>query len=188
MTDTDTPAARDGRGRFQPGVSGNPAGKKPGTLNHATRLRRSLEDAAGDFDAAARNISARVHKGEFAASRFLIDRLDPKPRGRPIEIEFPDDASSVERFAMVTRAMAAGEITPDEALVVVRVLEAEDKAGERAAARQKPAKKTPDEKHAEWLAYRRHCAERDAVWDAAAERVFGGRAAATVHPTRMSYY
>src|SRR3954467_6271256 len=133
MTDTDTAAARDGRGRFQPGVSGNPAGKKPGTLNHATRLKRSLEDPAGDFDAAARGIAARARKGEFAAARFLVDRLDPKPRGRPIELEIPDDARGAARYAAVTRAMCAGEITPDEALVVVRVLEAEDKADERAA-------------------------------------------------------
>src|SRR4051812_26945890 len=132
MTDINTAAARDGRGRFQPGASGNPAGKKPGTLNHATRLRRSLEDAAGDFDAAARGIAARARKGEFAAARFLVEKLDPKPRGRPIELDMPDDARGAERFAIVTRAMCAGEITPDEAMVIVRVLEAEDKASERA--------------------------------------------------------
>ena len=111
-TDTGTAAARDGRGRFQPGVSGNPAGKKPGTLNHATRLRRSLEDEAGDFDAAARGIAARARKGEFAAARFLVDRLDPKPRGRPVSLDFPEDASPVERFAMVTRAMATARAAP----------------------------------------------------------------------------
>src|SRR4051795_9409481 len=89
ISQTDThPTTRDARGRFQPGTSGNPAGKKPGTLNHATRLKRSLEDEAGDFEAAARGIAARARKGEFAAARFLVDRLDPKPRGRPIELDF----------------------------------------------------------------------------------------------------
>jgi hypothetical protein len=39
-------AARDARGRFQPGCSGNPAGKKPGTLNRATILKRVM--AEGD--------------------------------------------------------------------------------------------------------------------------------------------
>src|SRR4051812_18933799 len=112
MTETQTTTGRDARGRFEPGQSGNPAGKKPGTLNHATRLRQSLEE--GDFDAAARRIAARARKGEFAAARFLVDRLDPKPRNRPIELDIPDDATLVERLAAVSRAMCRGEITPDE--------------------------------------------------------------------------
>jgi len=36
--------ARDARGRFQPGCSGNPAGTQPGTLNQATLLKRLMDD------------------------------------------------------------------------------------------------------------------------------------------------
>jgi hypothetical protein len=58
-------AARDGRGRFQPGQSGNPAGKQPGTLNHATRFRQLRAD--GDSEAAGRLIIARARDGNLAA-------------------------------------------------------------------------------------------------------------------------
>jgi hypothetical protein len=128
MTDTPAPTARDTRGRFQPGISGNPAGKKPGTLNHATRLRLMLED--GDFEAAARHIIVRARDGDLRAACFLVDRLDPKPRGRPITLDLPDDATPAERLAAVTRAMCHGEITPAEAKTMVAVFA----AGKAAAA------------------------------------------------------
>jgi hypothetical protein len=34
-----TASARDAAGRFLPGQSGNPAGKRPGTRNRATLIR-----------------------------------------------------------------------------------------------------------------------------------------------------
>ncbi len=43
---------RDASGRFIPGQSGNPVGKKPGTRNRATVLREALRD--GEDVAAAR--------------------------------------------------------------------------------------------------------------------------------------
>ena len=52
MSSPQPSATRDAGGRFMPGCSGNPAGKKPGTQNWATRLKRALKD--GDDDAIAR--------------------------------------------------------------------------------------------------------------------------------------
>src|SRR4051794_41903620 len=44
MTDGqgETPARRDGRGRYLRGASGNPAGKPRGCLNHATRIAAEM--------------------------------------------------------------------------------------------------------------------------------------------------
>ena len=36
-------STRDGRGRFTPGCSGNPAGRQPGSINKATALRQFAE-------------------------------------------------------------------------------------------------------------------------------------------------
>jgi hypothetical protein len=116
-------ATRDARGRFQPGSSGNPAGKQPGTLNHATRLRQWLDDPEGDGKAVARALVAQAVKGNVPAIRIVMDRLDPKPRSRPIALELTEAATFAERFDAVFAAMAAGDVTPEEALQVARVLD-----------------------------------------------------------------
>ena len=64
---------RDPRGRFQPGCSGNPAGKLPGTLNRVTRLKRWL--ATVDERTAVTALVARVTAGDIAAMRLLLDRI-----------------------------------------------------------------------------------------------------------------
>ena len=114
-------AARDARGRFQPGCSGNPAGKKPGTLNRATILKRVMED--GDDERIANLILERALKGEWGALRFVQDRLEPKPRARPIMLDFPEGATVAEMAEIVLRATAAGEISPEEALQMMRLLD-----------------------------------------------------------------
>src|SRR5260221_717115 len=107
---------RDERGRFEPGQSGNPAGKTPGTRNRATLLRAALDSDEGP--AMARIVIDKALAGDVVAARFCLDRLEPKPRSRPIEIDLPDGARArdlVAAFDATVRAMAAGEITPDEA-------------------------------------------------------------------------
>jgi hypothetical protein len=113
-------AARVARGRFQPGCSGNPAGKRPGTLNRATILKRAM--AEGDEERIASLIVERALKGEWSALRFVQDRLEPKPRARPIMLDFPEGATVAEMSEIVLRAMANGEISPDEALQIMRLL------------------------------------------------------------------
>ncbi|MEJ0069500.1 MAG: DUF5681 domain-containing protein [Pseudomonadota bacterium] len=122
MPSPQPPAGRDARGRFLPGCSGNPAGKAPGTLNHATRLKALLRD--GEAEEIGRVIIARAVAGDAVAGRFLFDRLDPKPRGRPIELETAG-GTLAERFAAVFAATAEGRITPDEALLLGRLLDLE---------------------------------------------------------------
>jgi len=116
---------RNEKGRFRPGTSGNPAGKKPGTRNRATILKEALRD--GEDTAVARIVIDKALAGDAVAARFLLERLEPKPRGRPIHLEIPEGESPagevVATFNAALRAMAAGEITPDEAVSVARFLE-----------------------------------------------------------------
>jgi hypothetical protein len=115
---------RDANGRFAPGSSGNPAGKKPGTRNRATVLREALGE--GEDIAAARIVIDKALAGDAVAARFIVDRLTPRPRGRAIALDLPEGkrASDVLAASNVTiAAMAAGEITPDEALTVTKVLD-----------------------------------------------------------------
>src|SRR6266851_5456982 len=64
---------RDANGRFLPGQSGNPAGKKPGTRNRATVLREAL--AEGEDIAAARIVIDKALAGDAVAARFVVGRL-----------------------------------------------------------------------------------------------------------------
>src|SRR5260221_2384469 len=113
--------ARDGNGRFAPGCSGNPKGKAPGTRNRATVLRALMRD--GDEDAIGRVLIDRALGGDPVAARFLIDGLNPKPRQRTITLDLPDGADAAAIFLAAATAMVAGEISPQEALAVVRFIE-----------------------------------------------------------------
>src|SRR5713101_4656482 len=119
MLDMAESSARDARGRFVPGQSGNPMGKVPGTRNRATLLRAALDSDEGP--AMARIVIDKALAGDVVTARFVLDRLEPRPRSRPIEIDLPDGARArdlVAAFDATVRAMAAGEITPDEAVQV----------------------------------------------------------------------
>jgi hypothetical protein len=117
---------RDAMGRFMPGRSGNPRGKKPGTRNRATVLRAALAD--GEDIAAARIVIDKALAGDQVAARFVVGRLMPRPgpRDREIALDLPAGNSAADilaAFDTTLAAMASGEITPDEALTVTRVLD-----------------------------------------------------------------
>ena len=83
----------------------------------------------------ARIVIEKALSGDVVTARFCLDRLEPRPRGRAIAIDLPEGARAsdvVAAFDMTLRAMAAGEITPDEAVQVTRVLDRRRKAIEAA--------------------------------------------------------
>jgi hypothetical protein len=122
-------AGRDRGGRFAAGVSGNPVGKRKGTLNRATMLAAALSiDESGTV---ARVVIDRALAGDVVTARFCLRLLQPKPRDRPVEVDLPavdglDDI--VACFAATVAAMASGEITPQEALTVSKVLNQQRRA------------------------------------------------------------
>jgi hypothetical protein len=114
---------RDASGRFVPGQSGNPAGKRPGTRNRKTILMEALRD--GEGEAVARVIIDKAVAGDAVAARFCLGLISPRPRGRAIHLDLPedDDCNVVSAFNATLRALANGEITPDEAVTVARFLD-----------------------------------------------------------------
>src|SRR5476651_2649682 len=122
-------SGRDAAGRFVAGASGNPSGKRPGTRNRRTVLAEALRD--GEDNAVARVVIDKALAGDAVTARFLLGLLSPKPRGRAITLDLPEDARPgdvVAAFDATFAAMAAGEITPDEALTVTRVLDGRRRA------------------------------------------------------------
>jgi hypothetical protein len=118
-----TEIQRDAAGRFVAGQSGNPAGKRQGTRNRKTVLLEALRD--GEGEAAARVVIERALAGDAVAARFVVSLISPRPRGRTIQLEMPedDDCNVVAAYNSALRALCEGEITPDEAVQVSRFLD-----------------------------------------------------------------
>jgi hypothetical protein len=121
-----------GPGRpYQPGQSGNPAGKRPGTRHRLTRLAERLMEAdAADVVAA---VVTAAKDGDMAAARLVLDRVLPAPRGRHVRFALPPIEGAADLTAAlgaVLDAVSCGEITPDEGQCVTALIEARRKAFE----------------------------------------------------------
>jgi hypothetical protein len=114
---------RDAAGRFVAGRSGNPAGKLPGTRNRKSVMLEALRD--GEGEAAARVVIEKALAGDVVSARFVVALISPRPRGRTIHLELPedDDCNVVTAYNLTLRALCEGEITPDEAVTVSRFLD-----------------------------------------------------------------
>lgn len=72
-----TPASRRNIGRpFKPGQSGNPSGKRKGTVSLTAALKRLLIGEPGLVDKVARTLVDAAIAGDVASARLLFDRLD----------------------------------------------------------------------------------------------------------------
>ena len=125
---------RRGKGKpFQPGQSGNPAGKPMGAKNKATRLAQSLLD--GEEEALVRKVIELAKGGDLQALKVCLDRLIPpmKAQSALIHVEIPKTANLIDTADALLRAAAGGELSPDIASqlisavgTIARVTEIED--------------------------------------------------------------
>jgi hypothetical protein len=119
---TKQPRRGPGR-RFQPGQSGNPAGKRPGTRHRATMLAERLFD--GEAEAIVRTVIEKAKQGDTVALRLCIDRILPTRRDRPVHFTMGALTSAYDAskaMAAITTAVACGELTPAEAAELSNVV------------------------------------------------------------------
>ena len=114
---------------FQPGQSGNPKGKPKGAKNHATRLAESLLD--GETEKLTRKAVELALQGDTTALRLCLERICPPRKSRPVSIALPEvktaeDVSGAQ--ATVVKAVAVGDLTPEEGTAITNILEARRKA------------------------------------------------------------
>jgi hypothetical protein len=112
-------------GRFKPGQSGNPAGKRPGTRHKVTLAIEALLE--GEAEQLTRKAIEMALTGDGPALRLCLDRLAPPRKDAPIAFDLPPVKSAKDTVAASTSvlaAMSAGEITPDEAGRVMALLTA----------------------------------------------------------------
>src|ERR1700726_2110371 len=83
--DKQAPGARSaGNGRFAPGISGNPRGRRPGTRNRATAVAAQLLE--GEAPRLIRRCIELALAGDTTALRLCLDRILPPVRDRPVQL------------------------------------------------------------------------------------------------------
>jgi hypothetical protein len=110
---------RDATGRFIKGP-----GRARGSRNRRPSILSMLPPDA--LQTLYTTIFAAASAGDMTAARLLLDRLDPAPRGRPVELpEVPpiDGLDAAQQAGRrVLESMLAGELSPDEAGQVLGVI------------------------------------------------------------------
>ena len=115
---------RDAVGRWQKGVSGNPASRPLGSRNRATLLAQASLDATADI--LTQKAIEKAMTGDAVSLRFCPARILAPRRSSPIELDLPPLDTQKElalAIAAVGRAVAAGDVTPAEAAGLSRFFE-----------------------------------------------------------------
>ncbi len=124
MTNKKAPATA-----FKPGQSGNPAGKPKGARNHATRsILKLMEGGAEEITLA---VLEAAKGGDMGAARFILERVAPPLRERPISIDLPaiDTADGIAAAqSAILQAVGIGDLLPGEAATLAGIVENRRKA------------------------------------------------------------
>ena len=129
MSDPAENARSKQRGRpFEPGMSGNPAGKPRGVRNKASLLLDRMAQAdAGDVLQA---VLDKAKSGDVPAATLILARLWP-PRKARVRFHLPEMRSAADLvmgLGCLAAAVAAGELAPEEAAALAAVLESQRRA------------------------------------------------------------
>jgi hypothetical protein len=124
MADPDNSGRRQD-GTFAPGVSGNPAGCRKGSRHKVTLAIEALLE--GQHEALTQAAISKALEGDTTALRLCLDRIAPPRKDAPITFQLPaiaTAADTVSASSSLLSAVAAGEVTPDEAGRVMALLTA----------------------------------------------------------------
>lgn len=114
---------------WKKGQSGNPAGKQRGTLNKMTLLAMTL--LGRDLETITEMVITAAKGGDMQAARFIIERMVPTMRERPINLELPDVGTaagvSAAQQAILT-AIGMGDLLPGEGATLAGIVDQRRKA------------------------------------------------------------
>ncbi len=100
------------QGRWKPGESGNPKGKKPGS-GELQRLRGSI---ASDVPGILTSLITAAKSGDVQAARLILERVLPavKPVEQAQALELPQDGTLTAQGRAVLSAVADGDLAPSQ--------------------------------------------------------------------------
>ena len=108
---------------FQPGQSGNPAGRAAGSRNEKTLAAEAALFAHAQE--LVENMVERAKRGEPTAMRLAMDRILPTGRGRPLPIELPPVRSTEDAqvaAGVIMDALKQGALSAREAVDLINVV------------------------------------------------------------------
>src|ERR1700710_2221887 len=111
-------------GQFGAGRSGNPSGRPKGARNYTTRAIEALLD--GEAETLTRKAIELAEEGDTVALRMCLDRLIPPRKDRPITFDLPPIETAGDppkATGAIVSAVAAGELTPAEAVEISKTLD-----------------------------------------------------------------
>lgn len=108
--------------RFVKGKSGNVKGRPKGIIDKRMRLNKAL---MGNADALLKVATDKAMSGDPQMLTTLINRLLPalKPEGVPSRFKHDPTLSPSKQIESVIAAVAAGQLTVEEGLHVVKAIE-----------------------------------------------------------------
>ena len=134
MTDASKTAGKPRGKPFEKGNRANPNGRPAGSRNKASIMLDRVAEA--DAKAVLAKQIEKAKEGDGHAAALILGRVWPVRKGRPVLLNLPPMetvADIVSSLSVVAAAMAAGEITPEEAQAVAAVLEGKRRAVETVA-------------------------------------------------------
>lgn len=116
MHESGNQPGRGAHGRFMPGHSGNPGGRSGQTQ----ALRAKLAEGA---EAVTKKVLAAAKKGDMQACRLILERLVPpiKATAEPVLFDL-DDSDLPSAAKSILRAIASGELPPDQGRHLIEAL------------------------------------------------------------------
>lgn len=111
--------------QFEPGQSGNPAGRSRGSRNRSTLALEAIFE--GEAEALSRKAIEQALAGDGGAMKLCLDRLLSPRRDRSITFDLPVIETAADlpmATAALLRAVSSGEITPSEAADVGKAVSA----------------------------------------------------------------
>lgn len=108
--------------RFQPGQSGNPAGKPKGTRHKATQAMMTMLE--GESEALTRKALELALAGDTTALKLCLDRIAPplKPMSPAINLDIPMPDSLTDTAKAFIAAAANGDVSPEVAAQMVSAI------------------------------------------------------------------
>ena len=99
-------------GKWEPGVSGNPKGKTPGS-GELQKLRASI---AADVPDILAGLVTAAKAGDMQAARLILERILPpiKAIEQAVALQLPEGGTLTAQGRAVLLAVAAGELAPSQ--------------------------------------------------------------------------